>query len=170
MTIPQAPAWLQRNARAHERWQRLWTEVNLTRIKPMHYDLMCQYCLYYSDMRDAAEKMERGKLVAEKKQVGTKADVTIERITVTPYQGIFDSAVREMSRLGQLLGLQPDRPMTDNYNFADYADTLLIDDEYDEAAEEGSDGPDDCGLPSGDDGVGAAQESGTGYQAVLDRG
>lgn len=156
LNIPAAPGWLQRNARAHERWNRLWTEVNTTRIKPLHYDLMCQYCVYYSDMRDAAEKMERGKLVAEKKQVGqNKTSVTIERVTVTPYQSLFDNAVREMSRIGQLIGLRPDQPLTSAYSFADYAASLLVTE-----ADEDSDGDtDDCGPASGDDGDGTVQES-----------
>ncbi len=155
--IPDAPGWLQRSARAHERWSRLWSEVNRNRIKPMHYDLMCQYCVYYSDMRDAAEKMERGKLVAEKKQVGTKADVTIERITVTPYQSIFDNSVREMSRIGQLLGLRPDTPLASVRSFDDYIDALLEDD---------SDGDDR--EDSGDDGDGEVSTDTDG--ALLDRG
>lgn len=175
--VPEAPAWIARYPRALEKWNDLWGKVlEPTRITPAaHGDIVGQYCIYYSDMRDALEKLERGKLVGEKKTtgVGDKAKVTVEKLGVSPYQRIFDNAVQKMERLGKMIGLDPVNPLEAARTFADYAEILGDDgdgegDNVDDGSSTNDGGqPGDAGEPAttGSDG-GNAQSTGDGGNAV----
>lgn len=126
--IPEPPGYIKSSARALERWNELWTCLEGSRIKPaLHRDFVGQYCVAYADMRDALEKLEKGKLVAEKRTVGVgdKAKTTVEKWHVHPFQSIYDNAVRNMERLGRMLGLDPINPLEETRTLADYADNLI---------------------------------------------
>lgn len=154
--IPAVPGWLKKNTRACERWGEIWSVLERTRIRPaMHGDFVAQYCVAYADMRDALEHLERGKLVAEKRTVGVgdKAKTTVEKVTVSPYQSVYDNATRNMERLGRMIGLDPTNPLEATRTLADYADNLRdIGEDEDDDVDDGtsaSDGqPGDAGKPA----------------------
>lgn len=154
--VPECPAWLAKYPRALERWNALWPVLERTRLNPlMQGDYVSQYCMAYSDMRDALEKMERGKLVAEKRTVGVgdKAKTTIEKLSISPYQSVYDNAVNKMERLGRMIGLDPEKPLDRAYDMDDFAEFLGVDDgdgDADDAGEhDGSNatGTGDAGSP-----------------------
>lgn len=157
-TIPPVPAGLARYPRGAEMWNALWANaLERTRVFPaLHGVIVEQYCVYYSDMRDAMEKMERGKLVAEQKRTvgeGDKAKVTIEKLGISPYQRVFDTAVSQMERLGRLIGLDPMNPLEEVHTLADYAGGLNDigeDDEWEDVEDDdGNNGPDEPGDAGG---------------------
>jgi P27 family predicted phage terminase small subunit len=124
--VPDAPEWIKRNVRAHDRWRALWPILDRSRIKPeLHSDYVCQYCVAYADIRDAQEKMDQmGKLVKDKQG----------RVTVNPYQVLYDAAVNKMAALGDMLGIRPDRPLEPHADARSDAEILRIS-FYSDAAE-----------------------------------
>lgn len=168
---PPVPGWLAKYPRAVEQWETLWPCLERTRIKPaMHGMIVAQYCVAYSNMRDALERLERGKLVAEKRTVGVgaKANTTIEKVTVSPYQAIYDNATREMDRLGRMLGLDPLNPLEATRCFADYAAILC--DDGDDYVDDGNDSDGGSAGDAGSDtgGQDALQAPPAGAEKVLD--
>lgn len=165
---PEAPDWLKKVPRAHEKWNKIWLALEQTRIKPdAHEDFVVQYCIAYSDMREAMERMERSKLVKETRTVGVgdKAKTTIEKLTVSPFQTIYDNATRNMDRLGRFLGLDPVSPLDEVRTFQDYADFLRIEDDGGDYVDDGGDGG-TCVDATGETEI---HTGSTGENQVLDR-
>jgi P27 family predicted phage terminase small subunit len=162
-TIPPIPSFLARNERAAERWNELWTILERTRVNPIvHRDIVAQYCVAYADWREALEKLERSKLVAEKRTVGVgdKAKTTVEKVTVSPYYSIAQAAAKEMDRLGKMIGLDPLSPLEESRPYADYIDTIAIPEDDGLGEQEGIEGANaDGGQPS--DGAGSGDAAGT---------
>lgn len=146
--VPDAPGWIK--GRALERWTELWPVLERSRIHPvMHRDIVAQYCIAYGDMREALEALQRSKLVKETRTVGVgdKAKTSVEKISVSPFHAIYMAAVREMDRLGKMIGLDPQNPLEVTRKFSDYSHMLY---------EENEGGPVDDGSASGNGGAGDA--------------
>lgn len=140
---PDAPEWVRKVPRALEKWQVIWLALERTRVSVnAHGDFVAQYCIAYSDMRDAVERMRNSKLVKETRTVGVgdKAKTSIEKVTVSPFQGIYDNATRNMERLAKLIGLDPTNPLEEVRKFDDYADILRAEIIGGDDVDNGSDG------------------------------
>lgn len=153
--IPDAPAYLKPFPRAVERWNELWSVMETSRINAkMHGDLVAAYCINYSDMREAMDKMAHSKLVGDSKLVGEgeKAKKITTNVRVSPYQAIFDKAVQNMERLGKQIGLDPENPLSRARPWSEYAEFLGDDDD------DGTGNAGDAGESSGD---GGSEQPGT---------
>lgn len=138
---PEAPAWVKRVARAHEKWEDVWLALEQTRVfVRQHGDLVAQYCIAWADMRDALERMQNSKLVAEKRMVGSgeNAKVVVEKVTVSPFYSIYKDALSTMDRIGLKIGLDPANPLDEAKRFSDYREILCCNDGDDDV--DGSDG------------------------------
>lgn len=138
---PEAPEWLKSMPRAVEKWGVVWLALERTRVSfEAHGDFVAQYCIAYADMREAVERLSRSKLIKETRTTGSgdKAKVTIEKLTVSPFQLIYTTATREMERLGRIIGLDPVNPLDEARKFADYAEILRAEIYGDDNVDNGS--------------------------------
>ena len=95
---PKAPLWLK--DRALDKWYELWGGLlDRNHLDPrIHGDLVALYCESYGNFREAVEKLaSMGALVKDKN----------DRVVPNPYVDIRDTAMRQMTDIGERLGLTP---------------------------------------------------------------
>jgi P27 family predicted phage terminase small subunit len=108
--VPKAPRWLK--DRALDKWQELWGSLlDRNHISPtVHGDLVALYCESYGSFREAVEKLaSMGSLVKDKN----------DRVVPNPYVDIRDTAMRQMTDIGERLGLMPSAGV----RYSDFAPT-----------------------------------------------